>query len=220
MGLRKCHWRSLHSSCQIQINSHCSLNLLAWDLLPPSTENDLLPIRSLSVKILPALEGQSHTHCHRKLLCSASPDCIVTVSPHDMCHHFLVSHSALFCAYLCISLSSLPIRQTEAAWEQEPVAFPLPLVLAQLINMGWDEWNWTLLLRSSDSNNSTELLCLKLEEETSKHQMSSPAVFLLWMRDKPEMALSELVFFGWNHDKTWGVSGKKKKNKVFKTVRM
>lgn len=96
--------------------------------------------------------SQSHTHCHRKLLCSASPDGIVTVSPHGMCHHFLASHSALKCAYLCISLSFLPGRQTEAAREQEPIAFPLPLVLAPLIYMRWDEWNGTLLPRSTPQN--------------------------------------------------------------------
>lgn len=47
-----------------------------------------------------------------------------------------------------------------------------------------------------------ELLGFKLEQETSKHQVSSPAVSLLWTQDKPEMALSELVFFGWSYDKT------------------
>lgn len=109
-----------------------------------------------------------------------------------------------------------------AAWEQELMSFSLPPGprTANKYGRSWMELNTS---PSSSDSTHTKLLGLKLSRkpQNTKCQLLL-AVSLLWTQDKAEMALLKLVFLGWSHDKTWGVSGKKiikPSFQIWKTVR-
>lgn len=142
-------------------NSHCSLNLLLWDLSP-----SLNPLYSFLLKAPPShsifsrqkrrcsWRPVAHITAQGSLPSSAWADCTLSVSPQSRDPLPLLSIS--LCLTVCLavsSLSSLPITRTEAAREWEPRSLSLPPGPSTAKKHGMSCTNGPLLPRSADSNN-------------------------------------------------------------------
>lgn len=126
-------------------------------------------------------------------------------------HHDLASGSALLCAYLSVSVSSLPIGQTDSCWRARAVFLSFSRDrAANKHGTIWMELNSSpeLIWLRQPTQNCWVVTLSRKSQNIKCHLLL--AISLLWTQDKPEMVLSDLVFFGGSPEKTWGVSAKEK----------
>lgn len=165
-------------------NSHCSLNLLLRDLSPSLTPlySFLLkgppPVPSLSAQSLHVLEGQLHTSLPKGASSTRPLLPAHDLSPHRAITSLLSISSCLTACSTVYPLSSFPLHDGSCMGVRAR-SLSLPPGPGTAKKHGMSCTNGPFSLGHLTPTARTELLGSKFEQETSKHQMSSPTVSLL-----------------------------------------